>query len=171
MDPQSHWPAVVMEFDPEKVPDSISWNRKFADGTLAPSGEYRVVAVACDVHDLCGSDTGIIAIPFVATSTVTMTPSPTVTMTLTPQATLTATQKPTIQTPVLVTPLPEKPLELASPVQTIPIWQLVGLVGLLMAIASASVVDPRPEALDRFRETFRMISSQSENDSFNNIQD
>ena len=170
-DPTNRWPAVVMEFDPDNVPSSVSWNRHFADGTLASFGEYRVVAVACDVHDLCGSDTGIIAIPFVATSTVTMTPSPTATMTVTPQATLTATQKPTIPTPVLVTPLPEKPLELASPVQTIPIWQLVGLVGLLMAIASASVVDPRPEALDRFRETFRMISSQSENDSFNNIQD
>ncbi len=58
-DPQNRWPAVVMSFDPDKGTDSISWNRHFADGTLAPSGEYPVVAVACDVHGLCGRDTGM----------------------------------------------------------------------------------------------------------------
>ena len=90
-DPQDRWPAVVLFFDPNKMPGTISWNRHFADGTLAPFGEYRVEAVACDIHDQCGSDKGIIAIPSVATSTVTVTPSPTATLTLTPQPTFTAT--------------------------------------------------------------------------------
>ena len=168
-DPQNRWPAVVMSFDPDKDTDSISWNRRFADGTLAPSGEYPVVAVACDIHDLCGRDTGIIVIPTMATSTATMTPSPTATMTQTPYATSTATQKPPTPTPVLVTPSPEKP---AQPVRTLfPLWQLIGLLGLFMVIASASVVDPRPAALDRLRETFKMISARSENNSHKNKQD
>jgi len=101
-DPQNRWPAVVMSFDPDKSTESISWNRRFAAGTLAPSGEYPVVAVACDIHDLCGHDTGIIVIPTMATSTATTTPSPTATITMTPRATFTATQNPATPTPVLV---------------------------------------------------------------------
>ena len=52
----NRWPAVVLFFDPNKMPGAISWNCHFADGTLAPFGEYRVEAVACDIHDQCGSD-------------------------------------------------------------------------------------------------------------------
>jgi hypothetical protein len=170
-DPQNRWPAVVMNFDPDKVTGSISWNRHFADGTLAPSGEYRVVAVACDIYDLCGSDTGIIAIPSVATSTATLTPSPTATLTLTPQATFTAAPIPATPTPLLVAPSPEVSIRPALPARSIPFWQLLGLLGLFLAIASASVIDPRPAALDRVRETFRLISGQTENDSFKNKQD
>ena len=161
-DPQSRWPGVVMEFVPNKVPGSISWNRHFADGTLAPSGEYRVVAAACDVYDLCGSDTGVIAIPFVATSTVTMTPSPTST-TATPQAMLTATQKPITPTPVLATPSQENSPKPAQSTRSIPFWQLLGILGLFLAIGSASVIDPRPAALDRLRESIDLLSTQSSN--------
>jgi hypothetical protein len=164
-DPQNRWPAVVRNFDPDKVPSSISWNRHFADGTLAPSGEYLVVAVACDIHDLCASDKGIIAIPFVATSTVTVTPSPTATFTMIPQATFTATQMPTTSTPVLVVPSPEISPEPIQPTRSIPFWQLLGLLGLFLVIASASVVDPRPAALDRLRESIKIISVQNNNDS------
>jgi hypothetical protein len=159
-DPQSRWPTVVMDFDPDKVPGFISWNRHFADGTLAPSGEYRVVAVACDIHDQCASDTGIIAVPFVATSTVTMTPSPTATLTLTPQATFTATQMPATPTQILVVPSQEISPEPTQPTRSIPLWQLLGLLGLFLVIASASVVDPRPAALGRLRESIDLISNQ-----------
>ncbi len=160
-DPQNRWPAVVMSFDPDKGTDSISWNRHFADGTLAPSGEYPVVAVACDIHDLCGRDTGIIVIPTMATSTATITPSPTATITMTPQATFTATQMPVTSTPVLVVPSPEISPEPIQPTRSIPFWQLLGLLGLFLVIASASVVDPRPAALDRLRESIGLISNQN----------
>jgi hypothetical protein len=64
---------------------------------------------------------------------------------------------------VLLTPSPERS---SVPVpSSLPIWQLIGLLSLFKAIASASVVDPRPAALDRLRVTFRLISSQTENDS------
>lgn len=162
-DPQNRWPAVVLNFDPDKGTDSISWNRRFADGTLAPSGEYPVVAVACDIHDLCGSDRGIIAIPTMATSTATTTPSPTATMTQTPYATSTATQKPSTPTPVLVTPSPQKVSEPVRP--SFPFWQLLGLLGLFMVIASASLVDPRPAALDRLRESIKLLLVQNNGSS------
>jgi len=168
-DPQNHWPAVVMNFDPNKISFPVKWDRRFADGTLAPSGEYPVLAVACDVNGLCGRDTGMIVIPMMATSTATLTPSPTATTTLTPTATSIATQIPPTSTSVLITPLPEKAPEPAQP--SIPLWQILGLLGLFMVIASASVVDPRPKALDRLRETFRLISSQTKNESFKNKQD
>jgi hypothetical protein len=164
----NRWPAVVMDFDPDKVPGTISWNRHFADGTLAPSGEFHVAVVACDIHDLCGSDTGIIAIPFVATSTVIATPSPTSTLTLTPQATFTATKVPATPTPILIVPSLEISPEPIQPTRSIPFWQLLGLLGLFLAIASASVIDPRPAALGRLRECIDLISNQNVIDSSKN---
>jgi hypothetical protein len=169
-DPQNRWTAAVLSFDPDKGTDSISWNRHFADGTLAPSGEYPVVAVACDIHDLCGRDTGIIVIPFVATSTATMTPSPTATSTMTPQATFTATQNPVTSTPVLAVSTSEFSREPNQQTRSIPFWQLLGLLGLFLVIASASVIDPRPAAIGRLKESMNLMLSRSSEDSTNNIE-
>ena len=73
-DPQKRWKELVLDFDPGKNSYVVKWDRRFADGTLAPAGEYPVLAVACDVNGLCGQDTGRIVIPEVATSTATLTP-------------------------------------------------------------------------------------------------
>jgi hypothetical protein len=55
-DPQDRWPAVVMDLNSNKASYPISWERRFVDGTLAPSGEYLVLAVACDVNGfICGN--------------------------------------------------------------------------------------------------------------------
>ena len=167
-DPQNRWPAVVMDLNPNKVSFPITWDRRFADGTLAPSGEYPVQAVACDVNGLCERDTGRIAIPAMATSTATLTPSPTATGTLTPSATTIPTQILPSATPVLVTPIPEKTPEPSR--SSFPFWQIIGLLGWFMVIASASVVDPRPKALVRLGETFRDMSVQAKDDSFDNKQ-
>ncbi len=156
-DPQNRWPAVVLDFDPDKVPGSISWDRNFADGTLAPSGEYRVVARACDIYDLCDSDTGIIAIPFVATSTVTVTP----TATGTPQSTPTVTPRPATPTLLLVMPSQEISPVPTKPAVSLPFWQLLGLLGLFLVISSASVIDARPAALDRLKASIDQISNQN----------
>jgi len=167
-DPQNRWPAVRLNFDPGKNSYPVKWDRRFANGMLAPSGEYPVLAEACDVNGLCGQDTGKIMIPTMATSTATLTPSPTLTITLTPSATLIATQISLTLTPALITPMPE---EVREPIRTsIPIWQLIGLLGLFMVIASASVVDPRPKALERLSETFRVMTAKSKDDSFKNKQ-
>ena len=167
-DPQNRWPAVVMDLNPSKVSFPISWDRRFSDGTLARSGEYPVLAIACDVNGLCGQDTGRIVIPVMATSTATLTPSPTATSTLTPSATTIPTQILPSAAPVLVTPLPEITPE-PSP-SSFPLWQMVGLLGLFIVIASASVVDSRPQALDRLGETFRDMFAQAKVDSFDEKQ-
>jgi hypothetical protein len=165
-DPQKRWKELVLGFDPGKNSYIVKWDRRFGDGTMAPAGEYPVLAVACDVNGLCGQDEGRIVIPEMATSTATLTPSPTATSTLMPSMTPVATQIPPTPTLVLITPLPE---EIPEPAQfSLPLWQFIGLLGLFMVIASASVVDPRPKALERLGETFKVLSARAKDDSFEN---
>jgi hypothetical protein len=45
----------------------------------------------------------------------------------------------------------------AQPASGISWWPLLGMVGLLAAIASASVVDPRPVAIRNLQETFELL--------------
>jgi hypothetical protein len=155
-DPQKRWKEVVLDFDPGKNSYIVKWGRRFGDGTLTPAGEYPVLAVACDVSGLCGQDVGRIVIPDVATTTATLTPSPTVTSTLMPSVVPTATQILPTPTLILNTPTTEEIPEPAQP--SLSLWLIIGLLGLFMVIASASVVDPRPKALERLGETFRMMS-------------
>lgn len=165
-DPQKRWKDTVLEFDPGRNSYLVKWDRRFGDGTLGPAGEYQVLAVACDVNGLCGQDVGRIVIPETATSTATLTPLPTATITLSPPVTPAATQVLSTPTLVLITPIPEKTPE---PIHfSLPLWQFIGLMGLFMVIASASVVDPRPKALERLGETFKNISARTKDDSNEN---
>lgn len=162
-DPQKRWKEVTLDFDPGRNSYIVKWDRRFADGTLAPIGEYPVLAVACDVNGLCGQDAGRIVIPEMATSTATQTPSPTATSTLIPSKTPVATQILPTPTLALNTPIPE---ERPEPIQsTLPLWQIFGLLGLFMVIASASLVDPRPKALKRLGEMIKDISTRTKDDS------
>jgi len=165
-DPQKRWKELVLDFDPGKNSYIVKWDRRFGDGTLAPVGEYPVLAVACDVNGLCGQDAGRIVIPETATSTATLTPSPTATSTLMPSITPVATQILPTSTLVLITSAPEETPKPAR--SSLPLWQIIGLLGLFMVIASASVVDPRPKALKRLGETFKVMSTQAKDDSFKN---
>lgn len=159
-DTQNRWAEVVLDLNPNRSTFSISWDRRFADGTVAPSGEYPVLAIACDVHGLCGRDTGTIVIPIVSTATPSVTPTLTITNTATPSATFVGTQIPPTFAPVLLeSSLTQKPVEVAFP-----FWQMIGLLGLFMAIASASIVDSRPAALDRLSESIKLISKQNNQD-------
>ncbi len=144
----------------------MNWDRRFGDGTVAPAGEYPALAEACDLYGLCERDTGRIVIPEVATPIATLTPSPTAISTLILSATPTAIQILPMPTFLLSKPVPEKTLEPIQP--SLPVWQIVGLLGLFMVIASASVVDPRPKALERLSETFRVMSAQSKDESIKN---
>jgi len=165
-DRQNRWPAVVLEYDPDKVPGLVSWDRHFPNGVLAPSGEYRVDVVVCDMHDLCDSATGVIAIPVMVTGTPTFTPTPTVTATttFTPTSTATVTALPT---EIHITPVPEvtsAPLQETEQHQ-FSWWQLLGLLGLMLAIASASVADPRPQAIYQLIDSMKQISDSNYLDS------
>lgn len=163
-DPQNRWPAVVLEYDPRKVPELVFWDRRFADGTLAPPGDYHVAVRACDDHGLCASALGTISIPDGDVPTSTLVASPTVTFTAMPSITPTMTRILASPTPVLVTPT-LIPIDPVRPNHSWPVWQLLSLLGLFLVIASASVVDPRPVAVDRLRETVLQISNQNNLDS------
>jgi hypothetical protein len=161
-DRQNRWPAVVLEYDPDKVSGAVSWNRRFANGILAPYGDYQVDVVACDVHDLCGNATGVIVIPVSATGTPIFAPTPTITATatITPTSTATLTALPT---EISVTPIPEVTPVPAQEIerQLYTWWQVLGLLGLMMAIASASVTDPRPQAIYRLTDSMKRISDSN----------
>jgi hypothetical protein len=177
-DPESRWPSVIINFDPGQIPGLISWDRHFGDGTIAPPGDYPVTVQACDIYGLCGSDTGIISIPSPSAATRTATPvlpstvTATATTTVTPSASPTSTARPMIPTPLPVTPIPTNTPVPAQPAPSFPWWPLAGLLGLFLAISSASLADPRPAALGRFSESIRQGSavaargySQDDNES------
>lgn len=163
-DPQERWLAATLEIDPRKESELVVWDRRFADGTLAPSGEYPVQVHVCDDHKLCASAVGMISVPDGVWPTMTPTFMRTNTSTAIPSATPTRTRIPVSATPVLAFPstTPITP----TPHPTIwPLWQMLGLVGLMIVIASASVVDPRPLALRRLGEALKQISNRNQTNS------
>ena len=159
-DSQNRWPAVTLEIDPRKESELVIWDRRFADGTLAPSGEYPVLVRVCDDHNLCANAAGRISIPDGVWPTMTSTFTPTTTSTVLPSATPTSTKIPPHPASVVVlkSPTPNTP---ASPSTPWPLWQILGLVGLMIVIASTSVVDPRPAALCRLGEVILQISNRN----------
>ena len=169
-DPQGRWPAVVLEYGPNNLPGSISWDRRFADGTLAPSGEYEVLVQVWDVYGNEARDAGTISIPFVSLPVPTWTPSPSPSPTPSVLATQTAhppavqpaaTGMPTATQVVILEPAPEPVVEQTTPLV---FWPLVGLLGLMLALASAALSDPRPRALARLKETFDQIIMKEKGD-------
>lgn len=163
-DLKGRWPAIVLEYNPRKIPESVFWDRRFSDGTLAPPGDYPVAVRACDDHGLCASALGTISIPDGDVPTSTLVSSPTVTFTAMPSITPTMTRILASPTPVLVTPT-LIPIDPVRPNHSWPVWQLLSLLGLFLVIASASMIDPRPVAVDRLRETVLQISNQYNLDS------
>lgn len=155
-DPQGRWPEVVQEYAIRKVPDDFTWNRKFADGTLAPSGEYEVIVEASDIYGNEASDRGVIVIPFA--TPVTITPTST-SIPPTPGSTLVQTAMPT---PAAIVPALPTVQPTSAPVagpgrKSLVLWPAVGLMGLLIALGSSSIADARPRALNKLKETFHQI--------------
>jgi hypothetical protein len=166
-DPQGRWPDVVQEYSLRNLPGSITWNRRFGDsapfwgGILAPSGEYEVIVEAWDGYGNLASDKGVIVIPFAAGATVTTTPG----VTPSPSPSEAETDAPTkVIKPtqvVLPTAVPTIQPTLApaveQPGKSLSFWPVAGLLGLMLALASAAVADGRPRALAHLKETFDQI--------------
>lgn len=55
-DPKGRWPSVVLTYNPSSTSSDVTWDRRFFDGTLAPSGNYRVTALACDNYGNFAND-------------------------------------------------------------------------------------------------------------------
>jgi len=156
-DPEGRWPSVVLTYNPSTSSSDVTWDRRFSDGTIAPSGNYHVTVLACDIHGNCASDRGVIHIPFIApippTATPTLVPSPT------PISTMTAIPSPiphvqNVQTAVPqkapvdnVEPEREQPIVEGHEAPVPPILAVVSLIALMWALSSAALADPRPRAI------------------------
>jgi hypothetical protein len=64
-DPQGRWPQVTRTYAPtgSRYDGQIGWNRRFADDTLAPEGEYRVTVKASDLAGNFSQEEATLAIP------------------------------------------------------------------------------------------------------------
>jgi hypothetical protein len=157
-DPQNRWPKVEIPFD-ENYPASIKWDRRFANGILAPSGNYDVMVTACNSHNLCSNKTAVIQVPWVAV--IIPTSAPTTPSSMNPE------QPVAKNVPTRAPAAPVNPLD--SPRTTLPrqhntaghrpvlgvqtAFPLVILVALLSAVASASLSDTRPAAIAALAKT------------------
>lgn len=161
-DAQGRWPEVRIPFG-EKYPQDIVWDRRFANGIVAPSGNYLVTVSACNIYDLCSEKSASIKIPWYATAL--------------PAA---ATPARVVEVP----PAPEKeikdPISTAAPpiVQpsagslgravkqakqtTISLLPIVVLIALLGIISSSAVIDRRPGAIRAIAETITMQKYQGD---------
>ena len=148
-DSQDRWPKVVINFD-DTYPSVIQWDRRFADRTLAPSGNYQVKVSACNTYDLCAEKKATIKIPFIAVLVPTQLPE------VTPVATVEVTTNvvPTIQPQEEVVPIAEVPVVVETQPQPEPkvtytrsILFFVTLIALMWALSSSALSDRRPKAI------------------------
>jgi len=153
-DPMGRWPAVRLSYDTDTTFANLVWDRRFSDGTLAPSGNYRVTVLACDIYGNCASDHGVIKIPFIAPVPPTATPMPT--MSPTPIASVTTLPSPVPhaqsiipQTTIIeiTEPEQEQPTVVEDEISTLQVLAVVALVALMWAVSSAALADPRPKAI------------------------
>ena len=160
---KNRWPAREWNYDNVKdVPTEIKWDRKFADGTLAPIGDYAVRVTVWDSYNRTGHDEGKILIPSgpIPTAVISMeTPTATATQTLVPTATSTRTPQqtavPTLTT--IPTTAPAAPVE-QQRMHFLPILALLVFLGLLMGLGLSASRDPRPAANLRLAEIFRQLT-------------
>jgi hypothetical protein len=153
-DPEGRWPAVVLAYDPATTSTDVTWDRRFSDGTLAPSGNYQVRVLACDIYGNCARDRGVIKIPFIAPIPPTTSPKSFPSPTPLPTMTLLPASSPPVPTvvpqlsindpaePQSVQPITEEP---AGPV--FPTLAIISLITLMWVLSSAALADPRPKAI------------------------
>lgn len=154
-DPENRWPRIRIPFG-QKYPAEIAWDRRFANGVLAPFGTYHVTVSACNVYDLCTEKTATIKIPWIA---AVLPPSPVPTAMLAVESEVLPEIQETIETPwAPVAAVSSEGAELwtQSKVGHKPassILSFVVLVALMWAVASAALADKRPVAIHAIAKT------------------
>jgi major membrane immunogen (membrane-anchored lipoprotein) len=156
-DPQRRWPKVEIPFD-EKYPSTIIWDRRFANGVLAPIGNYHVDVKACNTYNLCSNKTAIIKIPWI--SVIMPTASP-VTPTVAPEKPVAENIPERSETqipPVVVVEDSSPQIQIPSSVERKPVGialSLVAFIALIWAVASAALSDRRPVAINAITKTIQ----------------
>jgi hypothetical protein len=157
-------PDVKLNFTPENMPASLSWDRKCGEGQFATTGDHPVTLTACDWVGNCASATGTIKVPFIAPAVPTWTP----TAEPSPTSAVTAKTRPTILPAAQVTalptiiPIPAPEVAVPAPQLTWLTWLLAILLAGLLALALAAVLDPRPRALRRLGKTLDKLASDDQ---------
>jgi hypothetical protein len=158
-DKAERWPAVRIPFG-EKYPVEIRWDRRFANGILAPSGDYRVTVLACNTYDLCSKREALIKIPWYA---------PVIPTEISPTSVVAVEQEPKneIERPISTMVPPATDSRHMEPeMDTEPqvkdevahsLFSFIILIVLMWVISSAYLADKRPAAIRAIAKT---ISSQ-----------
>jgi hypothetical protein len=154
-DPQHRWPKVEIPFG-EKYPSTITWDRRFANGVLAPIGNYHVDVKACNTYNLCSNKTAIIKIPWISVIIPTVSPvAPTVVPTN--PAVENLPRRPETQIPPVVVVEDSSPqIQTPNSVERKPVGitlSLVAFIALMWAVASAALSDWRPAAINAITKT------------------
>jgi hypothetical protein len=161
-DRDGRWPSVKIPFG-EKYPAEIKWDRRFADGVLAPSGDYRVSVSACNTFDLCSQKNATIKIPWIA---IVLPTEPVATQLVEVERPQITEPLPTSVPPVVELPKidPEIHAEAKSGYQpALSGLPFVVLIALMWAVSSAALSDKRPAAIRAIAKT---ITSQKHKGEF-----
>jgi len=152
---------VLLRFSGDNIPAQLQWDRRCGDGAYAAaSGDYLVTVSVCDIFGRCAQDTGLIRVPENATPPPTWTPTAIPTATLLATATRTPSPTPTsFAIPVATVPTSLPPAPAGAPFPWLG-WSLAVFLVLLFALAVASVIDPRPQALTRLCKTLDRFAWQ-----------
>jgi len=144
----------TFSYSASSLPSSFHWDGVWNDGSQAGPGSYQVEVSAWDMFGNDAHAVGTVQIPY-PRPTPTVISSPQGTPTLTPMPTATPTTPPAATpsrppaTPVPPAPVLAETPKPETPVQRPPLlWPLAGFVALLAALATASLSDSRPHALD-----------------------
>jgi hypothetical protein len=163
-DKEGRWPEVRIPFG-EKYPEEIRWDRRFANGILAPSGDYRVTVSACNVYNFCSERDAMIRIPWYA---------PVIPTEIVPTSVVTVEQEPktqivrsvsTVVPPVIDGPSSESELGTKPQVKdevATSLLSFIVLIALLWTISSAYLADKRPAAIRAIAKTIYLHRSAKE---------
>jgi hypothetical protein len=154
-DNAGRWPAVRIPFG-EKYPAEIRWDRRFANGILAPSGDYLVTVSACNLYDLCSEKSATIKIPWYA---------PVLPTAAAPMEMVEVEQEPGLQTQQPAATMVPPAIELTVPDSEAPsepqidyetpasLFSFGVLIALMWVISSAALADKRPMAIRAIAKT------------------
>jgi hypothetical protein len=160
-DRDGRWPSVKIPFG-EKYPAEIKWDRRFADGVLAPSGDYRVTVSACNIFDLCSKKKATIKIPWI---TVVLPTEPVATQLVEVERPQINEPLPTAISPVVELPNTTSEIHAASRSGYQPALSglsFVVLIALMWAVSSAALSDKRPVAIRAIVKTITLHKHKGE---------
>lgn len=158
-DPEGRWAPVKLTYNPELSSSIVKWDRHFGD-VLAPSGNYRVVVTACDIHSNCASDQGIIKVPFFDLVSITSLLSPQVVPTTEPVPTQAPPPTPKVEPPRSEADPSLDALGVGQGLLRDLSWVVFALFIAVLYFGAVALLDPRPEAINALARTINQFNKE-----------